>query len=108
MPSSIETGSPRPPPEWMQPDQAAAWRTIVEALPVGYVRPADGPLLAAYVVAAALHERAASDLERRGLTVPGDRGRERVNPSHRVLAAQAVMLARLAAKLRLCPSARAD
>ena len=108
MPSSIETGVRVAPPEHLTTDQAAAWRTIVDGLPVGYVRPGDVPLLAAYVVAAALHRRAAADLQDRGLIVPGDRGRERLNPSHRVLAAQAVTLARLAGKLRLCPAARAD
>lgn len=105
---SSETGVRVAPPEHLTADQAAAWRAIVDGLPVGHVRPADVPLLAAYVVAAALHKRAAADLQRRGLTVPGDRGRERANPSHRLLAAQAVALARLAGKLRLCPSARVD
>ncbi len=103
-----ETGAPRPPPEHLTDDQAAVWRAIVDGLPVGHVRRADVPLLAAYVVAAALHRRAAADLQDRGLTVPGYRGRERVNPSHKMLTSQAVTMARLAGKLRLCPAARAD
>ena len=105
---SSETGVRVAPPEHLTDAQAAAWRTIVDGLPVGYVRPADVPLLAAYVVAAALHRRAAADLQDRGLIVPGCRGRERVNPSHKMLTSQAVTMVRLAGKLRLCPSARAD
>lgn len=94
------------PPNGLTEEQIAEWHAIVNSLPADYFRPGDAPLLAAFCVAAVFHRRAAQDIERRGMTLVTDKGHEYVNPSHQLLTSQASVLAQLAQKLRLCPSAR--
>ena len=87
-------------------EQLTEWHAIVNSLPADYFRPGDAPLLAAFCVAAVFHQRAADDIERRGMTLVSEKGNEYVNPSHQLLTSQASAMAQLAQKLRLCPSAR--
>lgn len=94
------------PPVGLTEEQLGEWHAIVDSLPADYFRPGDAPLLAAFCVAAVFHRRAAEDIERRGMTLVTDRGAEYVNPAHQLLTSQASVLAQLAQKLRLCPSAR--
>lgn len=94
------------PPQSLAKEQADEWRTIVNSLPADYFRPGDAPLLAAFCVASVFHKRAASDIERRGMLLADERGREYINPAHQMLTSQASAMAQMAVKLRLCPSAR--
>src|SRR5574343_21119 len=100
------TGARLEPPPGMTQEQTDEWHAIVDSLPADYFRPGDAPLLAAFCVAAVFHRRAAADIEKRGMTLMSDKGTEYVNPSHQLLTSQASVLAQLAQKLRLCPSAR--
>jgi P27 family predicted phage terminase small subunit len=93
-------------PETLSEEQRGEWDAIVNSLPANYFRPGDVPLLAAFCVASVFHQRAAKDIETRGMTIIDDRGREFINPSHQMLTSQASAMAQLAVKLRLCPSAR--
>ena len=94
------------PPASLTPEQVEEWDQIVNSLPADYFRPGDAPLLAAFVVASVFHRRAAEDIEKRGIALVDDKGREYVNPSHQMLTSQASAMAQMAVKLRLCPSAR--
>jgi P27 family predicted phage terminase small subunit len=94
------------PPPGLTEEQADQWRQIVDSLPADYFRPGDAPLLAAFCIAAVFHQRAADDIEQRGLCLCDDKGREYVNPNHQMLTSQASAMAQMAVKLRLCPSAR--
>ena len=94
------------PPSGLSEEQGSEWRKIVESLPADYFRPGDAPLLAAFCVASVFHRRAAADIEARGMTLVSEKGHEYVNPSHQMLTSQASVMAQLAQKLRLCPSAR--
>lgn len=94
-------------PESLTEAQAEEWNRIVNSLPPEYFRPGDTPLLAAFCVASVFHQRAAEDLDRRGIALFDVKtAREYVNPSHQLLTSQASVMAQLAVKLRLCPSAR--
>ena len=93
-------------PVSLTPEQKSEWDAIVTSLPANYFRPGDVPLLAAFCIASVFHKRAATDIETRGVTLMDDRGREFINPSHQLLTSQASVMAQLAVKLRLCPSAR--
>jgi P27 family predicted phage terminase small subunit len=93
-------------PDGLSDEQRSEWNAIVNSLPANYFRPGDVPLLAAFCVASVFHQRAARDIETRGMTITDDRGREFINPSHQMLTSQASAMAQLAVKLRLCPSAR--
>jgi P27 family predicted phage terminase small subunit len=95
-----------PPPPGLTPDQVEQWSSIVNSLPAEYFRPGDAPLLAAFCIASVFHQRAADDIERRGICLCDDKGREYVNPNHQMLTSQASAMAQMAVKLRLCPSAR--
>ena len=94
------------PPAGLTPDQVEQWQSIVNSLPADYFRPGDAPLLAAFCIASVFHQRAADDIERRGICLCDDKGREYVNPNHQMLTSQASAMAQMAVKLRLCPSAR--
>ena len=100
------SGARLAPPPGLTEEQLTEWHAIVDSLPADYFRPGDAPLLAAFCVAAVFHRRAAEDIERRGMTLVTEKGHEYVNPSHQLLTSQASVLAQLAQKLRLCPSAR--
>ena len=95
-----------PPPVSLTDEQKDEWHQIVKSLPADYFRPGDAPLLAAFCVASVFHKRAAVDLERRGISLVDEKGKEYVNPSHQLLTSQASVMSQLAVKLRLCPSAR--
>ena len=94
------------PPENLTEEQKAEWASVVDSLPADYFRPGDAPLLAAFCVASVLHKRAAQDIELRGMTVVRHKGDEAPNPCHQILNSQGNLMATLAVKLRLCPSAR--
>lgn len=100
------TDSRLAPPASLTADQVDEWTAIVNSLPADYFRPGDAALLAAFCVAAVFHRKAAQDIEARGMTLVTEKGHEYVNPSHQLLTSQASVLAQLAQKLRLCPSAR--
>lgn len=93
-------------PEWLNEAEGLEWTAIVASLPADYFRPADGPLLAAYCVASALHKMARAEIEADGMTIEMDNGRKQMNPAVTVLQYQAGTMAQLAVKLRLAPSAR--
>lgn len=95
-----------PAPDWLNESESIEWRGIVDSLPADYFRPADGPLLAAYCVAAALHKDARAEITRDGTSVEDDRGRRQMNPAVTVLQYQAGTMAQLSVKLRLAPSSR--
>ena len=88
-------------------DQRRVWDEIVNSLPGDYFRPGDGPLLAAYCMAADLHWQAYQLVMQHGIMICNeDNGRFYSNPAQQTMLMHASSMAQLAGKLRLCPSAR--
>lgn len=82
------------------------WKDIVAAQAADWFAPGDLPILAAYVRAIALHERASAQAEGAAMTVFGPQGGEVVNPIFKVQDMAARQIAGLAVKLRLSQSAK--
>lgn len=95
-----------PTPPFLTEAQALEWCEIVNSLPADFFRPGDAPLLAAFCVASALHKAAAAALEADGAIGRTEKGWPYVHPATQLLNTQAGVMAQLAMKLRLCPSAR--
>jgi hypothetical protein len=79
------------------------WKTLVSSEPTEHFRPGDVPLLRSYVEATMLADLAAAEISAAGPVVQG-----RVSAWTLVLEKAHRSQAALAAKLRLCPSSRAD
>jgi P27 family predicted phage terminase small subunit len=88
--------------------EAEHWRGIVKSLPADWFRPADLPLLAAYCKAAAQLDDAYARLATEPAIETNAAGTRVPNPNYRIVDATSSQLARLATKLRLCPSSRYD
>jgi len=86
--------------------QRARWKEIVDSLSADFFRPADVPLLRAYVIAATFFDDAAKRMKDDGIVLKSDKGNWQAHPAHAVLTSQASAMAQLAVKLRLCPSSR--
>jgi P27 family predicted phage terminase small subunit len=86
--------------------QTARWKGIVDSLAADFFRPADVPLLRAYVIAATFFDDAAKRMKVDGIVLQNERGNWQAHPAHAVLTSQASAMAQLAVKLRLCPSSR--
>lgn len=103
-------GELEPGHEWLglTPVEAAFFGSIVRSMPRDWFDPSDLPLLAAYCRAAAdadaAHKRLAEELPIE-INAAGTR---KPNPNFRIVADSTQQMARLARKLRLCPSARYD
>ena len=82
------------------------WKHVVDSLPVNWFGTGDLPLLAAYVRATYLHERASARLATAELVVTNDKGVDGVNPLVRVQTAAASTMASLSTKLKLTQSTR--
>jgi phage terminase small subunit len=90
----------------LAPRESELWVAIVDAQAVDWFSAGDLPVLAAYVRAIALHERASDECAGAQLTVTGAQGGEIVNPLFRVQDMAAKQIASLAVKLRLTQSSR--
>lgn len=93
-------------PEDLTPPQRDEWTAIVNSLPPDWFRPADIPLLRAFVIAATMHRQATIEIERNGITLVNDRGNRCMNPAVSVMSSSASAMTQMAVKLRLCPSSR--
>lgn len=93
-------------PEDLTPPQREEWTAIVNSLPPDWFRPADIPLLRAFVIAATLHRQATAEIERDGITLTNDRGNRCMNPAVSVMTSASSAMTMMAVKLRLCPSSR--
>lgn len=94
-------------PADMSARDAKLFRAIVAGMPAEHFRPQDVPLLREYCEAAGRGRDAQEIIDTLGLLVPGAKGGMKANPAIAIRTAAAGVLAQLAVKLRLCPSARA-
>ena len=85
--------------------QKVEWNRIVRSLPPDYFRPSDYVLLEAYCCASVLHRDACVALDVEGF-LQGEVGRRYPHPAVSVVKQTSASLGSMAAKLRLCPSAR--
>ena len=92
------------PPGSLGAAERAVWDDIVSTTAVSHWVPSDSYLLAEFVRAVVLAERAGADLAQRGAVLPNDRP----NPNLVVQEKQVRALASLAHRLRLAPSTRQD
>lgn len=92
----------RPPaPKGMPTRARQLWTDIVATLPADYFTASDLPLLRQYCIASHLAEEAEEAISKDGAVMEN-----RPHPMLKVLDAQTASMARLATKLRLCPSSR--
>jgi phage terminase small subunit len=92
-----------PTPADLSKEAQRIWTAIVASVPPEHFRPADAGLLHSYCEVTASAKLAARELEAAGHVVDG-KASPWLNIQERAIRAQAL----LAAKLRLCPSARTD
>jgi phage terminase small subunit len=89
------------PPVGLSPGAMQLWRDIVGSLPADAFRPADLPLLQAYVVAQERKLAADAAIARDGLVL-----NDQPHPALKLGREETRLMASLAARLRLCPSSR--
>lgn len=105
------------PPQWMDGQQAAAWRYAMEHAPDGMLRSLDRSVLAAWVVAECLHSDAATRVQKLGTILKSKEQKNAAgevvgggvpyqNPWLAVLNKQALIMMKAAAELGFTPSSR--
>lgn len=94
-------------PGWFTESQREAWDYAIENAPEGLLRRLDREVLIAFVVAKDLHQRAAIDIQERGLSMLSCKGIPMQNPSIAILNTQAAMMLKAAEQMGFSPVARA-
>jgi P27 family predicted phage terminase small subunit len=96
------------PPDWFDEDQRAAWQDLQAAAPYGLLTSADMPLVTAYIVAVALHRRAAIAMRNSGGPVITTKDGNLVqNPWLPIQNRQALIALKCASEMGLTPVSRA-
>lgn len=94
------------PPKGMSARDRKLFQAIVAGLPADHILPQDVPMLRDYCQAAGRSQDAQAAITKLGLLIPGAKGSLKANPAIAIRTAAAGVMAQLAVKLRICPSAR--
>jgi P27 family predicted phage terminase small subunit len=94
------------PPEWFDPDQAAAWNGARLSAPEGHLTALDRAVMTSYAVAVAAHRAATLDIQRDGRYRANAAGTVTLAPAVRAQAAAAAAVLRTAVELGLTPVSR--
>ena len=95
-------------PGYLSDLQQEAWNEIVDSVPSDWFRPSDVGLLVAFCIASTMHKKAQLLVESEGMTIEDHHGNMKPHPAFTIMNQQTVVMANMAVKLRLCPSARYD
>lgn len=94
------------PPEWMNEDQAKAWRWAIGEAPAGMLRSLDQSALTAWIIAADLHRQATEKLNAGTMLIRTREGYPMQSPYLAIVNRQAQIMLKAAAELGFTPSSR--
>lgn len=107
LPEIEPVGDLTAPPEWFTESQVEAWNYSIANAPEGLLRLLDREVLIAFIQAKDLHQQAAIQLQREGITMMSRNGIPMPNPAIGVLNKQAGMMLKAAEQMGFSPVARA-
>lgn len=96
------------PPSWFDDEQRDQWQYALDRAPPGLLTGTDRAILAAWVVAACEHARAAKEVQTTGQVIETTNSNEIQNPSLSIMNRQATLMVRFGHELGFSPAARAS